>query len=71
MGYLVYVCGLDGCFSGGKDLTSGRLGGAFSQKFLLGSLFGCHFMGVLSSSQTMGTNIGIRYPRASESRQGL
>jgi hypothetical protein len=26
VGCLGYVCGLDGCFSGDKDLTSGHLG---------------------------------------------
>jgi hypothetical protein len=60
VGCLGYMYGLDSCFSGRGDLTSDRLGRAFDPKFSSESLFGCYFVGVLSSSQTVGANVGVQ-----------
>jgi hypothetical protein len=55
---LLYVHGLGGCLSGGGDLLSGYLGRTFGRKVLSESLFRSYSMGVLSSSQMVGANVG-------------
>jgi hypothetical protein len=70
VGCLGYMYGLDGCFSSRGDLTSGRLRRAFGRKFFSESLFGWHFVGVLSSSQTVDVNVGIRQLRANKLQRG-
>jgi hypothetical protein len=48
------------------DLASGRFGWIFEQKLFSRPLLGWHLMGVLSSSQTVGANVGVRLPGAIE-----
>jgi hypothetical protein len=50
---------LGGCLGWFREVTSGRLR-AFDWKLLPRPLFGWHFVGVLSKSQTVGTNVGVR-----------
>jgi hypothetical protein len=42
------------------DLVSGHLGWTFERKHLSRPLLGWHLVGVLSSSQTVGANVGVR-----------
>jgi hypothetical protein len=57
---LGYMRGWDGCFSGGKDLTSGRLGESSAESSLPSLFFGWHFVCVLSGSQIVGANVGTQ-----------
>jgi hypothetical protein len=48
------------------DLASGRLGWTIEGNLFSRPLLGCHVTGVLSSSQTVGANVGVRLPKAIE-----
>jgi hypothetical protein len=53
----LHVASCLSCFCG---LTFARLGWVFGRRLPSDSLFGWHDVGVLSSTQTVGANVGVR-----------